>query len=517
MTTAAAPVPTRSQRTPIRTRAVLAIILVSYFLILLDNSVVFTGLPTIQASLDLSAAGLAWVQDAYVLVFGGLLLLGARLGDLLGRRRVFIVGLGVFVGASFLIGVAPSGGWLIAARALQGIGAAIVAPSSLSLLTASFPEGESRSKAVALYGATAGIGASLGLVVGGAAASWISWRAGFFINVPIGIAMIFLAPKYLPETPPRTGAFDLPGAVLATLGSSALVFGVLESSTRGWSDPLVLVTLAAAAALLAGLVVNEKRVAQPIMPLRLFSDRRRAGAYAARALYLGAMIGFFFFTTQLLQGVFGFTPLQAGLGFLPMTAVNFAVALAVPRLLRWIDSAVLLAAGVIVTVAGIAWLSQADTANGYLIAVALPMLLIGAGQGLAFAPLTSFGIVAAPAADAGAASGLINTFHQVGTAIGLAVLVAISAPATDLSTRFAHALLGSTALLCLALLAVVAVILPAHRKALVSRSGRTSAGRFDGLSTTRATRPNPIGEMPGRSAKIWIKPSAEQEHRDSHR
>lgn len=319
-------------------------------LILLDNSVVFTGLPSIKGGLDLSPTGLSWVQDAYMLVFGGLLLLGARLGDLLGRRRVFVAGLVVFVGASFLIGAAPSGEWLIASRALQGIGAAIVAPSSLSLLTASFPEGEGRSRAVALYGATAGIGASLGLVVGGAAASWISWQAGFFINLPIGAAMIALATRYLPETPPRTGAFDLAGALLATLGTGTLVFGVIESSSGGWGDPVVLVAVVAAA-LLAGLVVNEKGAAQPIMPLRLFADRRRTAAYVSRALYLSAMIGFFF-TTQLMQGVFGFTALQAGFGFLPMTAVNFAVALAVPRLTRRVGGALPLAAGVVLTLAG---------------------------------------------------------------------------------------------------------------------------------------------------------------------
>ncbi len=462
--TAAAAVPTRREAPP-HPRAILVIILVSYFLILLDNSVVFTGLPSIQEGLDLSPVGLSWVQDAYTLVFGGLLLLGARLGDLLGRRRVFVGGLVVFVGASFLIGVAQSGEWLIAARALQGVGAAVVAPSSLALLTASFPEGEGRSRAVALYGATAGIGASLGLVVGGAAATWISWRAGFFINLPIGAAMIALAPRYLPETPPRTGAFDLTGALLATLGTGALVFGVVESSAQGWGDPVVQVAVVAAAALLAALVVNEKRAAQPIMPLRLFADRRRTAAYLSRALYLGAMIGLFFFTTQLMQGVFGFTALEAGLGFLPMTAVNFAVALAVPRLSRRVGGEVVLAVGVVLTLAGTAWLSQAGVADGYLVAVALPMLLIGAGQGLAFAPLTSFGIVDAPPEDAGAASGLVNTFHQLGMALGLAVLVAVSAGAPDLAVRFSHALLAGTALLTACLLIVLNVLVPAHRTA----------------------------------------------------
>lgn len=448
---------------PAHPRAILAIILVSYFLILLDNSVIFTGLPSIASAMDLGASGLAWVQDAYTLVFGGLLLLGARLGDLLGRRRVFVFGLAVFVTASFLIGVAPTGWWLIGSRALQGIGAAIVAPSALSLLTASFPEGEQRNRAVAWYAATAGIGASAGLLVGGAAAEWISWRAGFFINVPLGIAMAVLAPRYLPASRPQAGRFDLVGALTATFGVGALVFGIIESAERGWSDPVVVVALVAAVVLLVGLVVQERRTEQPIMPLRLFADRRRWGAYAARALYLGAMIGFFFFSTQLMQDVLGFTAFQAGLGFLPMTAVNFAVATVLPRVVRRFGDAPTLVVGVSLTLAGMAWLAQVDATSTYLSAVALPMVLIGAGQGLAFAPLTSFGIVGVRSEDAGAASGLVNTAHQLGTATGLAVLVAVSAGAGDLLDRVSVALTWGTGFLALALVVVAAVIVPAQR------------------------------------------------------
>lgn len=448
---------------PAHPRAILAIILVSYFLILLDNSVIFTGLPSIASAMDLNGAGLAWVQDAYTLVFGGLLLLGARLGDLLGRRRVFVAGLAVFVTASFLIGVAPTGSWLIGARALQGVGAAIVAPSALSLLTASFPEGRARSRAVAWYAATAGIGASLGLLVGGAAAQWISWRAGFFINVPIGIAMAILAPRYLPATQPLRGRFDLTGALTATIGVGALVFGIIESADRGWTDPVVVAALVVAAVVLTVLVWHERRAEQPIMPLRLFADQRRSGAYAARFLYLGAMIGFFFFSTQLLQGVLGFTPFQAGLGFLPMTVVNFTVATALPRIAARFGEAPVLVAGVGLTLIGMAWLAQVDPTSAYVTGVALPMVLIGAGQGLAFAPLTSFGLAGVPAADAGAASGLVNTAHQLGMATGLAILVSISAHAVDLAGQFSIAITGAAGLLALSLLVVLAVIVPAER------------------------------------------------------
>jgi EmrB/QacA subfamily drug resistance transporter len=452
--------------------AILAIILVSYFMILLDNSVIFTALPSLQADLQLSTGELSWVQDAYTLVFGGLLLLGARAGDLLGRRRVFVFGLVVFSIASLLIGLAPAGWWAIAGRAVQGIGAAIVAPASLSLLTASFPEGRERTRAVALYGATAGIGASLGLVIGGALAHWISWRAGFFVNVPIGAAMIALAPRFLPESGRARGRFDVFGAVSGTVGVGALVLGIINTADAGWTSPVTLTAVAVGVFLLIAFVLIERRAAQPIMPLRLFASRRRTGAYAARFLYLGAMIAFFFFTTQFLQEVLGFDPLQAGMGFLPMTAVNFAVAMSIPRLLGKLPASIPLVAGVLITFAGMFWLSQVGVDSGYLTGVALPMILIGAGQGLAFAPLTSFGIIGAPAADAGAASGLVNTFHQVGTCLGLGIAVAAAATVPTSGTAVVHlasqvgvALTTGSVLLLLALVVSAVFILPADLSA----------------------------------------------------
>jgi EmrB/QacA subfamily drug resistance transporter len=450
--------------------AILAIILISYFMILLDNSVIFTGLPSIRAGLDLSPATLSWVQDAYTLVFGGLLLLGARAGDLVGRRRLFVIGLAIFGAASLLIGLAPTGWWVVAARALQGIGAAIVAPTSLALLTAHF-DGKARARAVAWYGATAGIGASLGLVVGGALAAWVSWRAAFLVNVPIAVVMVVAARKVLAETERRRGRFDAVGAVCATLGMGALVFGIISSAEGGWTAPATVAGLAAGVVLLVALVIHESRSAQPIMPLRLFRNRERSGAYATRMLYMGAMIGFFYFTTQYLQDALGFSALQAGLGFLPMTVVNFAVAMAIPRLTDRLSGAALLTAGVAATLAGMAWLSRLDPGDTYLGAVALPMLLIGAGQGLAFAPLTSAGIARVPAEDAGAASGLVNTAHQLGMALGLGILVTVSVQAgtgsldsaAAVTAHVSAALTGSCVLLVMALLVVVLVIVPAGR------------------------------------------------------
>jgi EmrB/QacA subfamily drug resistance transporter len=464
--------------------AILAIVLISYFMILLDNSVIFTGIPSIRDGLDLDATQLSWVQDAYTLVFGGLLLLGSRAGDIVGRRRLFIAGLAVFGLASLLVGTAQTGWWLIAARALQGVGAAVVAPTSLSLITANFT-GRERARAVAWYGATAGIGASLGLVVGGAAAQWISWRAGFYINVPIAVAMVVAALRFLPETPRAAGRFDTVGAICATLGTGSLVYGIVNSAENGWSATPTLVAVIAGTILLGLLVANEWHAEQPIMPLRLFKSRERSGAYAVRMLYLGAMIGFFYFTTQYLQGVLGYSPLQAGLGFLPMTAVNFAVAMSVPRLRR-IPNGILLATGVLLTLLGMGWLSQIDADAAFWTSVALPMILIGAGQGLAFAPLTTAGIADVDAADAGAASGLINTAHQLGSALGLAVLVAVAAHsggqdltnATTLTHHVSAALTAGTVLLALALAITVAIVVPAG-----------------GQSRLKAATPRPVREQ----------------------
>ena len=480
--------------------AILVIILVSYFMILLDNSIIFTGLPTIGDAMDLSPVGLSWVQDSYTLVFGGLLLLGARLGDIVGRRRVFVAGLAVFSLASLLVACAPTGGFLIAARALQGIGAAIVAPSSLSLLTASFPEGRERTRAVVWYGAAAGIGASLGLVIGGALTSAVSWRAGFFINVPIGMAMIILAPRYLPRAQRVSGRFDLIGALAATLGMSALVFAIVESAEIGWAAPGTIAALVVGVVFLGVLGLNEARAAQPIMPLHLFASRVRTGAYLARMLYLGAMIGFFFFTTQFLQGVLGYSALQAGVAFFPMTVVNFVVAMAIPRLTRRVGNAPLLAAGVLVTFLGMAWLSRVDAGSTYPTSVALPMALIGAGQGLAFAPLTAAGIRGVEPADAGAASGLVNTAHQLGSALGLGILVAVSATvsaSTDtvagLADHISTALTAGAGLLALAVVVTLVLVLPSgvaeHRLARAAGDGQPEPAQLAGVDGV--PRPGP--------------------------
>jgi EmrB/QacA subfamily drug resistance transporter len=449
-----------------RRAAVLAIILVSYLMIVIDISIVITGLPKIQQGLEFSATGLSWVQNAYTLAFGGLLLLGARAGDILGRRRMFIAGLALFTAASLAVGLAQSAAWLIAARALQGVGAAILAPSTLALLTTNFPEGPERTRTLAYYAAVAGVGASVGLVLGGVVADWLSWRIGFFINLPIGIALMLGARRYLAETERRSGDFDLPGALSSTLGMTALDYGLVRSAAAGWNDFLTIATLAAGLALLGFLVFNESRAKQPIMPLRLFASRERAGAYSTRVLYLGAMMGFWFFTTQFLQGVLAFGPFAAGAAFLPTTLPNFAAAMAVPRLARRFGNGRLLAGSLTLTLIGMAWLSRLTADATYLTSVALPMVLIGLGQGGALAPLTAAGVAGVAPEDAGAASGVVNVAHQLGGSLGLGVLVVVFAAAGSgvldarelLAHRVAASLTAGTIMLAFALALVLALI-----------------------------------------------------------
>jgi EmrB/QacA subfamily drug resistance transporter len=445
---------------------VLVVVLISYLMIVLDISIVITALPQLRRDLGFSATSLSWVQNAYTLAFGGLLLLGARAGDILGRRRTFVAGLALFTAASLAIGLAPSTGWLLTARVAQGVGAAILAPSTLALLTTSFPPGRERTRAIGYYGAVAGVGASLGLVVGGILTDWISWRAGFFLNVPIGIALILVARRFLPETEPRPGRLDLIGALTSTVGMTALVYGLVRSADAGWSDPLTVAALGLGVVLLALFVLDQWRAQQPIMPLRLFASRERAGAYAGRLLFLGGMLSFWFFVTQYLQGVLGYSPLETGFAFLPTTLVNFAVALAVPWLTHRLGNGRLLAGSLLLAVIGMAWLSRVSADSSYLTAVALPMLLIGAGQGGALAPLTSAGVSGVAAEEAGAAGGVVNVAHQLGGSLGLGLLVTVFAAAGSealsgrdlLAHQIGAALTAGAILLALAFVVVAVLI-----------------------------------------------------------
>ena len=455
---------------------VLGVILATYLMVVLDASVVITALPSVKEDLGFSAAGLSWVQSAYALTFGGLLLLGARAGDVLGRRRTFTAGIALFTFASLLGGLAPTQGTLLAARAVQGVGAAVAAPSTLALLTTSFRQGPERTRALAAYSAVAGGGGSVGLVLGGLLTDIASWRWGLFINVPVGLVLLWLAPRVLPETERRPGRFDLPGAAASTLGMSALVYGFVRAAQEGWGETLTVTSFAAAAVLLATFVAIERRAAQPITPLRLFASRVRSGAYVARMLMVGGMFSMFFFLSQYLQGVRGFSPLEAGIAFLPMTAVMFSMVRVVPGLsARWGDTRLLLT-GVITALAGMAWLSRLDAGTPFFPGIFVPLVLLGLGMGGALAPLTAAGIADVEAPDAGAASGVVNAAQQLGASLGLSILVTVFAaaggvaggPETGLAlegaarSELAHAvgaaLTGSAVLLALGLAVVGLVV-----------------------------------------------------------
>jgi EmrB/QacA subfamily drug resistance transporter len=418
----------RFQRAP--NAAVLLIICASYLMIILDVSIVITALPKIHTALGFSSTNLSWVQNAYTLTFGGLMLLGARAGDLLGRRRTFMFGIALFTGASMLAGLAQSPAWLLAARAVQGVGAAIAAPASLSLLMVSFREGQERVRALAWYSAVAAGGGSVGLVLGGMLTDWVSWRWGLFLNVPVGAALIWAAPRYLPETERREGRFDLAGAATATLGMTALVYGFVRAAEDGWGDRVTLASFALSVVLLVGFVFNEMRAEQPITPLRLFASRERSGAYLARILVVSGMFAMFFFLTQFMQGARAYSPLTAGLAFLPMTVVMFSMIRAVPRVAERIGNGRLLIGGLAIALVGMTWLSRLGIDTPYFPGIAVPLVLLGVGMGVALTPLTAAGIAGVRPDDAGAASGLVNTAHQLGGSLGLSVLVTVFASAS---------------------------------------------------------------------------------------
>lgn len=441
-------------------------------MIILDISIVITGLPKIRETLGFTPVALSWVQNAYLLCFGGFLLLAARAGDILGRKRLFMAGLALFTLASLGVGLAQTQAALIGARAMQGLGAAILAPSVLALISANFPEGPQRTRALAYYSMVAGAGASLGLVLGGVFADQLSWRVGFLMNVPIGMGLWLTAHRLLPETERHAGSLDVVGAAASTLGMGALVFGIVGSANVGWTHPTTLWAVGLGIALLAIFLGHQALASQPILPLRLFASRERSGAYAARMLFLGAMVSFFFFTTQFLQGVLGYSPLQAGFAFLPMTIPTFAAAVSVPAFTRRLGNAGLMALSLALSAAGMLWLARAGTDARFATDIALPMVLIGLGNGGALGPLTVAGVAGVEPRDHGAASGLVNAAHQLGRSLGLGILVVVFAStkvpglagAALLDHRIAAALTGGALMLCLSLAIALVFVVPAERE-----------------------------------------------------
>jgi EmrB/QacA subfamily drug resistance transporter len=449
---------------------VLAVILTSQLMVVLDATIVNVALPKMQAALDFSPSGLSWVLNAYTLTFGGLLLLGARAGDLIGRRKTFVAGVVVFTIASLVGGFATSGGFLLAARALQGVGGALAAPSSLALMTTMFPEGKQRLRALALFTAVSVSGGALGLILGGMLTQWASWRWVMFVNVPIGLLVVLAGRALLPETDPHPGRFDLMGALTSTAGMGLLVYGFVRAATAGWSDTGTVGSFVVGALLLAAFVSVELRAEEPITPLRLLADSSRTSANIARGLLFAGMFGMFFFLTQYLQDVLHYSSLKTGFAFLPMPTTVFVVSQLTSRSLSdRIPGRVLMLGGVGLGGAGFLLASGLGEHSSYL-HVAGCLLLFAIGNGLSFVPLTQAALAGVPPKDAGAASGLVNVTQQLGGALGVAVLVTVAGSATKHAGGTAthaflvgatHAFAGSAVFLSAAFVLVAALVRPA--------------------------------------------------------
>ena len=424
----------------------LAVIATAQLMVVLDGTIVNVALPHIQTALGFSGTNLEWVVNAYTLVFGGLLLLGGRSGDLLGRRRIFITGLLVFAGASLLGGFATDQAWLLAARAIQGAGAAMAAPTALSLIAVTFPEGPPRNRALGVYASMTVAGVAVGLIAGGLLVSYLSWRWVFFVNVPIGLVVAALATRVLPESQRSTGRFDLPGAITGTLGVGSLVYGLSSAATTTngvshWGDTKVIASLAAAVVLLAAFAVIEVRSTHALLPIRVLRSRDRTGAYLISLCVGTALFGIFFFLTIFVQNVWGYSPLKTGIAFLPLVAVIIVLSGIASQAVNRIGARPLLIAGSASMAGGMFWLSRITEHSSYAGGLLGPMLIIATGLGLLFVPMTLVALTKVRNEDTGVASSLVNVGQQVGGAIGLAILgtVAWSAVASNLRSHTAAA------------------------------------------------------------------------------
>ncbi|MTD57506.1 DHA2 family efflux MFS transporter permease subunit [Amycolatopsis sp. RM579] len=438
-----APALTGTSVRPNRPGIVLATLLTCQLMIILDATVMNVALPRIQSDLHFSATSLSWVLNIYTLVFGGLLLLGGRAGDLFGRRRVFIAGLSLFTLASLVGGFADSAAWLLIARVVQGLGAAAAGPSTLALLTTTFTEPKERLRALALFSAMASAGFAVGLILGGLLTEWLSWRSVLFINVPFGIAAVTFAARYLPSPQRHPASLDLPGAITATGGIASVVYGFIRAASNGWGDSVTLVALFLGIGLLGAFLAIEIRTEHPLLPLRLFADRNRAAAYVNFCLGPMAGMSMFFFLSQYLQEVHGYGALATGFAFLPMALLVFGMSRLIPRVLPRFGPKPVALIGTVLMAGGLALLTQLSTSSGYFPLMFVPMVLMGVGMGLAFSPLNVIIMSTVPARDAGAAGGVLQTMQQIGATLGLAILVTVFGTATRHATGSPHEVLVS--------------------------------------------------------------------------
>ncbi len=424
----------------------LAVIATAQLMVVLDATIVNVALPHIQTALGFSGSNLEWVVNAYALAFGGLLLLGGRSGDLLVRRRVFIAGILVFSLASLLGGFATSQAWLLSARVIQGVGGAFAAPTALSLIAVTFPEGRPRNRAMGVYAGMSVAGGAVGLLAGGLLVTFLSWRWVFFVNVPIGLAVALAAPRVLVESERRRGRFDLPGAITGSLGLAALVYGLSNAATSEngvshWGDTKVIVSLVAAAVLLVAFGWIEVRSNQALVPLRVLRSRDRTGAYLISLCIGTALFGMFFFLTLFLQEVWKYSALRTGVAYLPMAGMILVASLVASQLVTRIGARPLMIVGSVIGTGGMFWLSRITEHSHYVSGLLWPMMLTATGMGLLFVPISLVSLTKVANNDTGVASSLLNVGQQVGGALGLAVLgtVAWTAVANSLRSQAAAA------------------------------------------------------------------------------
>ncbi|MFF5139095.1 MFS transporter [Streptomyces sp. NPDC013157] len=403
----------------------LTVIAACQLMVVLDATIVNIALPHIQEALKFSTTDLTWVVSAYTLTFGGLLLLGARAGDILGRRRVFMTGILLFTFASLLGGLAQEPWQLLAARALQGVGGAIASPTSLALITTTFPEGPERNRAFGVFAAVSAGGGAIGLLAGGMLTDWLDWRWVLFVNVPIGLLIAALTPQYINESERHPGRFDIAGALTSTLGMAALVYGFIRAAEDGWRDSLTLGSFAAAVVLLLSFVFIETRAKEPITPLRMFADRNRSGTYVIMLSLAAAMFGMFFYIVLFVQNVLGYSPIRAGLAFLPVTAAIAVGAGLSQRFLPVLGPKPFMMTGSALVVVGLTWQTFIKPDSSYLGGILGPMLVFGFGMGLNFVTATVTAVSGVDQHEAGAASGLLNAMQQVGGSLGLSILTTV--------------------------------------------------------------------------------------------
>ncbi|WP_037886322.1 MFS transporter [Streptomyces viridochromogenes] len=403
----------------------LTVIAACQLMVVLDATIVNIALPHIQDALKFSTTDLTWVVSAYTLTFGGLLLLGGRAGDILGRRRIFMTGILLFTLASLLGGLAQEPWQLLAARVLQGVGGAIASPTSLALITTTFPEGPERNRAFGVFAAVSAGGGAIGLLAGGMLTEWLDWRWVLFVNVPIGIVIAVLTPLYISESERHTGRFDIAGALTSTAGMASLVYGFIRAADEGWRDSLTIGSFVAAVVLLLAFAFIESRAKEPITPLRMFADRNRSGTYVIMLSLAAAMFGMFFYIVLFVQNVLQYSPIEAGLAFLPVTVVIALGAGLSQRFLPVLGPKPFMLVGSALVAVGLAWQTLISADSSYAGGVLGPMLLFGFGMGLNFVTLTITAVSGVAQHEAGAASGLLNVTQQVGGSLGLSILTTV--------------------------------------------------------------------------------------------